>query len=534
MRLGLVLLLAAAFPDVALGQATFYDNEGDFMNAANAAGLEPFECDSVTDGENFEESNTPPGMVITLPLHPLTTGVPNNPPFPAGMTYPPPPMVASTLSCIGAPVLDLVTLGAGFLGPHGMLCGPNTFLDTMILEIPAANEVYGVAMLVVTGMGNGPTTFKAFDAGGNQIGQGNVNCLNKPTFAAFVSTVAIDVVTVAADGGGGEVFEEYCYYVYVLDSDGDGVLDCVDNCPLVPNPGQEDVDGDGVGDVCDNCLEVPNAGQSDIDADGVGDVCDPCPADELDECDQEGSAAEEIPADEGGTVETPDGGLAIDVDPGDLGEDTTISVTETVHEDPEVDLTVGPSPGLGTALSVYDLEPDGLTFESPVTITVVADVTSLNENQRNEVTIYMFDEVEQAFVAVEGTECQVVEDPPLTFTATCTAEVDHFSVFAVVAPMDTDDDGIPDLFPPEEDHCLESDLSDMVIIDGCETRVSNTLLDDGCTIMDLIADCAAEAVNHGQFLSCVAEVTNDLKQAGIITGQEKGAIQNCAAQADIP
>jgi cysteine-rich repeat protein len=36
-----------------------------------------------------------------------------------------------------------------------------------------------------------------------------------------------------------------------LDTDGDGVLDCIDNCPLVANPDQSDVDGDGAGDRCD-------------------------------------------------------------------------------------------------------------------------------------------------------------------------------------------------------------------------------------------------------------------------------------------
>jgi hypothetical protein len=72
------------------------------------------------------------------------------------------------------------------------------------------------------------------------------------------------------------------------DNDGDGVLDLVDNCKDVANPGQADTDGDGVGDACtndndgdgitdttDNCPLVPNYAQTDVDGDGVGDACDP-------------------------------------------------------------------------------------------------------------------------------------------------------------------------------------------------------------------------------------------------------------------
>jgi cysteine-rich repeat protein len=41
------------------------------------------------------------------------------------------------------------------------------------------------------------------------------------------------------------------YMPLALDTDGDGVLDCVDNCRRVPNADQRDGDGDGTGDACD-------------------------------------------------------------------------------------------------------------------------------------------------------------------------------------------------------------------------------------------------------------------------------------------
>jgi hypothetical protein len=58
------------------------------------------------------------------------------------------------------------------------------------------------------------------------------------------------------------------------DTDGDGVFDDEDNCPLTYNPDQLDRDGDGVGDACDNCVKKANPLQTDANANLLGDDCE--------------------------------------------------------------------------------------------------------------------------------------------------------------------------------------------------------------------------------------------------------------------
>jgi hypothetical protein len=96
-----------------------------------------------------------------------------------------------------------------------------------------------------------------------------------------------------------------------VDTDGDGILDPVDPCPLdplndvdhdgicgnvdvCPTDPSNDVDGDGVCGGMDNCPGTANADQADNDGDGMGNACDICIDDPANDADGDGLC---VPAD---------------------------------------------------------------------------------------------------------------------------------------------------------------------------------------------------------------------------------------------
>lgn len=249
---------------------------------------------------------------------------------------------------------------------------------------------------------------------------------------------------------GGEIFQ------FVLSPDGTRVVYLGDEetndvyelySTLVETHANTDTDEDGIDNDVDNCPADFNPLQADDDSDGVGTVCDVCPADATDSCNPDGSAGAEIDAETGGTIQTPNGAVTLDFDAGDLASDTTISITEAEAGDAGVDLAVGPGSSKGRVIGVYSLEPEGLDFSpNTVTLTLVLDVSGLNERQRERLELYVGDGA-GGFLPL-GASCEVVID-----TATCSAELGHFSEYAMIAPQDDDNDGVFDRFDGEIDNC---------------------------------------------------------------------------------
>ncbi len=92
---------------------------------------------------------------------------------------------------------------------------------------------------------------------------------------------------------------------------------------------------------------------------------------------------------------------------------------------------------------------------------------------------------------------------------------------------DTDGDGFYD----DIDACVDSDLSTTVVVGSNDSKVNNTLLDNGCTITDMINAIRADETIHGQRVSGVADFLNSIRDDGVITGKQRGAIQSATARA---
>jgi hypothetical protein len=101
----------------------------------------------------------------------------------------------------------------------------------------------------------------------------SINTLDSGLSGNFLATINTTTRAVTSVGATVARLDAIAFWP-IVDSDRDGILDGVDNCPSTYNPDQADRDHDGIGDVCDNCSQTTNSDQADSDGDGAGDACD--------------------------------------------------------------------------------------------------------------------------------------------------------------------------------------------------------------------------------------------------------------------
>lgn len=99
-------------------------------------------------------------------------------------------------------------------------------------------------------------------------------------------------------------------------------------------------------------------------------------------------------------------------------------------------------------------------------------------------------------------------------------------ITSTVAIRDSDGDGVLDV----DDACADSILDATIVIGSTVTNVSNTVLENGCSLSDLINFGISNDANHGGNVSTVAQILNGLKEEGLLSGREKGALQSAMAK----
>jgi hypothetical protein len=91
-------------------------------------------------------------------------------------------------------------------------------------------------------------------------------------------------------------------------------------------------------------------------------------------------------------------------------------------------------------------------------------------------------------------------------------------------PEDSDGDMVVDVC----DNCPESNLDSTITIADCDSGVENKILDNGCTMNDMIAQCADTATRRWEFMLCVNRLTTTWQREGLISWRERWPIMRCA------
>jgi hypothetical protein len=94
--------------------------------------------------------------------------------------------------------------------------------------------------------------------------------------------------------------------------------------------------------------------------------------------------------------------------------------------------------------------------------------------------------------------------------------------------VDDDGDGVANC----HDECPGSDPRNTIVIEECDSGVTNYVLDGGCKVSDFVQQCEENATNHGQFAKCVSHLSNRLARGDLFAKSDKGRLQQCAARSN--
>lgn len=103
-------------------------------------------------------------------------------------------------------------------------------------------------------------------------------------------------------------------------------------------------------------------------------------------------------------------------------------------------------------------------------------------------------------------------------------------VLTEAIPADADGDGVPD----DIDECLDSIVTETVVIGACDSRVTNLFSVNGCTVSDDVSACAESAGSRRGFRTCVADLARSLRRDGLSRPGDGLRLWFCAAVSRLP